>query len=173
MRRVMTDGRSPLAGHTRHAPRHRRLSTGRGCVGSTRCQLPHTMSKASTSPAHAAPSSLSNNHLPSELRRLGPLPTRHPTHAGAHATQSCEPSHRAHHRHTPHAHPAPQRLSRALSSRQPPSPAAARGCALGSRPRPSAQSTASALHAHRPLPEPLRNPLPPPLLAQSSALPPT
>ena len=71
----MTDGRSPLAGHTRHAPRHRRLSTGRGCVGSTRCQLPHTMSKASTSPAHAAPSSLSNNHLPSEIRAgLAPCP---------------------------------------------------------------------------------------------------
>ena len=111
VRRVMTDGRSPLAGHTRHAPRHRRLSTGRGCVGSTRCQLPHTVSKASTSPAHAAPSSLSNNHLPSEIRAgLAPcrLPTRHPTHAGAHphATRSCEPSHHTHRHTTPLTRPS-------------------------------------------------------------------
>ena len=68
---------------------------------------------------------------------------------------------------------APMRLWRALNGRQPPSPAAARGCALGSRPRPSAQSTASALHAHGLLPKPLCNPFPPSLLAQPRALPPT
>ena len=114
-------------------------------VGNTGGQFPHTASKAPTRLLGA----LFPLYRPPAIRAPPAWPLvqiRHRAYTGARAARSCEPS-PLHNPSPSHVTPCrPQRLWRALSSRQPPPIlATARDCALGSRPRPLGQSTASAL----------------------------
>ena len=161
--------------HTRHVPRRRQQTAGRDHVESPKTRF--LIHLDCTHLACVAPTALSINQLSSEARPGAAPPTRHRAHTGAPAA-SCSSHPTRTNRHPQGTPDPPPCAMRALNGRQPPTQAVARGCALGSRPRPSGQSTALA---HGALPDPLRDPLsppllalpslPPPLLAQPSALP--
>jgi len=120
-------------------------------AGNTGGQFPHTASKAPT--ACSAPSSLSIDHLPSELRRLGPSSKYVTAHTPALVQHGAASHLHCTTRHPPMSHPAPPPAPLAGSQQQ------AAAANLGNRPRlRPRQSTAPPRAVNRVRAIPTRSP---------------